>query len=144
MGRDCTELPAFIIRRLPVRYTFDSNCFNGRYQGIPIGGYTKVVQNMLEGVEVRLNRDYFKHKEELNATCDKIIYTGAIDAYFDYCYGCLEYRSVRFETELLDKQNFQGNAAVNYTDRDAPWTRISNISSLSTARKRIVKTFSRR
>ena len=123
-GRDCKELPAFIIRRLPVRYTFDNNYFNDRYQGIPIGGYTKMVANMLEGIEVRLNCDFFEHRVELTAQAKKIIYTGAIDAYFDYCYGPLEYRSVRFETELLDKPNFQGNAAVNYTARDVPWTRI--------------------
>lgn len=123
-GRDCKELPAFIIRRLPVRYTFDNNYFNDRYQGIPVGGYTKMVENMLKGVEVRLNCDYFEHKDKLDSEARKVIYTGAIDAYFDYCYGPLEYRSVRFETELLDMPNFQGNAAVNYTDRDVPWTRI--------------------
>lgn len=123
-GRDCKDLPAFIIRRLPVRLTFDNNYFNALYQGIPIGGYTKMVANMLKGIEVRLNTDYLKHKEELNALVEKVIYTGPIDAYFDYQLGYLEYRSVRFETEVLDVPNFQGNAAVNYTDRETPWTRI--------------------
>ena len=123
-GRPCTELPAFIIKRLPVRLTFDNNYFNALYQGIPIGGYTKMVENMLDGIEVRLNTDYFEHKAELDALAEKIVYTGPIDAYFNYCYGPLEHRSVRFETEVLDKPNFQGNAAVNYTDRETPWTRI--------------------
>ena len=123
-GRDCRELPAFIIRRLPVRLTFDNNYFNALYQGIPVGGYTKMVANLLEGVEVRLNTDYLEHKDELDALAQKVVYTGAIDAYFGYQLGYLEYRSVRFETELLDQPNFQGNAAVNYTDRETPWTRI--------------------
>ena len=123
-GRPCRELPAFIIKRLPVRLTFDNNYFNALYQGIPMGGYTKMVENMLSGIEVRLNVDYFDHKEELDALADKVIYTGPIDAYFDYRLGNLEYRSVRFETEVLDKPNFQGNAAVNYTDRETPFTRI--------------------
>ena len=123
-GRDCRELPAFIIRRLPVRLTFDNNYFNALYQGIPVGGYTKMVANLLEGIEVRLNTDYLEHKEELDALAQKVVYTGAIDAYFGYQLGHLEYRSVRFETELLDQPNFQGNAAVNYTDRETPWTRI--------------------
>lgn len=123
-GRPCTELPAFIIKRLPVRYTFDNNYFNALYQGIPVGGYTAMVANMLKGVEVRLNTDYLKHKADLDALADKVVYTGAIDAYFDYTLGYLAYRSVRFETEVLDKPNFQGNAAVNYTDRETPWTRI--------------------
>jgi len=123
-GRDCRELPAFIIKRLPVRLTFDNNYFNALYQGIPIGGYTKMVENMLEGIEVRLNTDYLENRTELNAIADKILYTGAIDAYFDFKLGNLEYRSVRFENELLDIPNFQGNAAVNYTDRETPWTRI--------------------
>ena len=123
-GRPCAELPAFIIKRLPVRLTFDNNYFNALYQGIPIGGYTKMVKNMLDGIEVRLNTDYFEHKAELDALAEKVVYTGPIDAYFNYCYGPLEYRSVRFETEVLDKPNFQGNAAVNYTDRETPWTRI--------------------
>ena len=123
-GRDCRELPAFIIRRLPVRLTFDNNYFNELYQGIPVGGYTKMVANLLEGIEVRLNTDYLEHKDELDALAQKVVYTGAIDAYFGYQLGHLEYRSVRFETELLDQPNFQGNAAVNYTDRETPWTRI--------------------
>ena len=123
-GRDCRELPAFIIRRLPVRLTFDNNYFNALYQGIPVGGYTKMVANLLEGIEVWLNTDYLEHKDELDALAQKVVYTGAIDAYFGYQLGHLEYRSVRFETELLDQPNFQGNAAVNYTDRETPWTRI--------------------
>ena len=123
-GRDCKELPAFIIRRLPVRRTFDNNYFNALYQGIPIGGYTKLVENLLEGIEVRLNEDYLEDKAEWNAMAEKVVYTGAIDAYFDYALGNLEYRSVRFENEILDIPNFQGNAAVNYTDRETPWTRI--------------------
>lgn len=123
-GRDCKDLPAFIIKRLPVRLTFDNNYFNALYQGIPMGGYTKMVANLLDGIEVRLNVDYLQNKEELDALADKVVYTGAIDAYFDYQLGTLEYRSVRFETEVLDKPNFQGNAAVNYTDRETPWTRI--------------------
>ena len=123
-GRDCTDLPAFIIKRLPVRLTFDNNYFNALYQGIPIGGYTKMVENMLEGIEVRTGVDYFANKAELDGEAAKVIYTGPIDAYFDYKLGTLEYRSVRFENELLDQDNFQGNAAVNYTDRETPWTRI--------------------
>ena len=123
-GRDCKDLPAFIIRRLPVRYTFDNNYFNALYQGIPVGGYTKMVARMLEGVEVRLNEDYLADKAKWDALAEKVIYTGPIDAYFNYKLGYLEYRSVRFETELLDMPNFQGNAAVNYTDRETPWTRI--------------------
>ena len=123
-GRECKDLPAFIIKRLPVRLTFDNNYFNALYQGIPIGGYTKMIANLLDGIEVRLNTDYLEHKVELDALADKIVYTGPIDAYFDYKLGTLEYRSVRFETEMLDKPNFQGNAAVNYTDRETPWTRI--------------------
>ena len=123
-GRDCKDLPSFIIKRLPVRLTFDNNYFNALYQGIPIGGYTKLVENLLDGIEVRLNTDYLEHKEELGALAKKVVYTGPIDAYFGYSLGYLEYRSVRFETELLDIPNFQGNAAVNYTDRETPWTRI--------------------
>ena len=123
-GRPCRELPAFIIKRLPVRLTFDNNYFNALYQGIPQGGYTKMVSNMLEGAEVRLGVDYLAEKKELDALADKVVYTGAIDAYFGYKLGVLEYRSVRFETEVLDKPNFQGNAAVNYTDAGTPWTRI--------------------
>ena len=123
-GRDCKDLPSFIIKRLPVRLTFDNNYFNALYQGIPVGGYTKMVANLLEGIEVRLNTDYLENKDELDALAEKVVYTGPIDAYFDYKLGTLEYRSVRFETETLDKSNFQGNAAVNYTDRETPWTRI--------------------
>ena len=123
-GRPCKELPAFIIKRLPVRLTFDNNYFNALFQGIPIGGYTKMVANMLEGIEVQLNADYLKNKESYDTIADKIIYTGAIDAFYDYKLGTLEYRSVRFETELLEVPNFQGNAAVNYTDEKTPWTRI--------------------
>ena len=123
-GRPCTELPAFIIKRLPVRLTFDNNYFNALYQGIPMGGYTKMVENLLAGVEVKLSTDYFADKEAYDAMAEKVVYTGAIDAYFDNKLCALEYRSVRVETELLDKQNFQGNAAVNYTDAETPWTRI--------------------
>ena len=123
-GRDCKELPAFIIKRLPVRLTFDNNYFNALYQGIPVGGYTKMVERMLDGIEVKTSVDYLENKEEWDAQAERIIYTGAIDAYFNYSLGNLEYRSVRFETELLDIPNFQGNAAVNYTDRETPWTRI--------------------
>lgn len=123
-GRPCTELPAFIIKRLPVRLTFDNNYFNALYQGIPMGGYTKLVANLLDGVEVRLDTDYLAHKAELDDLAEKVVYTGPIDAYFDYKLGPLEYRSVRFETELLDKPNYQGVAAMNYTDRETPWTRI--------------------
>ena len=123
-GRPCTELPAFIIRRLPVRLTFDNNYFNALYQGIPVGGYTKLVEHLLEGIPVRLGEDYLEKKEEWDAMADRVIYTGPIDAYYGYRLGTLEYRSVRFETEVLDQPNFQGNAAVNYTDRETPWTRI--------------------
>ncbi len=123
-GRPCSELPAFIIKRLPVRYTFDNNYFNALFQGIPMGGYTKMVENMLKGIEVRTGVDYFDVKDELEAQAQKVIYTGPIDAYFDYKLGTLEYRSVRFETEVLDTDNFQGNAAVNFTDEETPWTRI--------------------
>lgn len=123
-GRPCTELPAFIIKRLPVRFTFDNNYFNALYQGIPIGGYTQMVAAMLDGIDVKLGVDYLKNKEQLDSQADKIIYTGPVDAYFEFRLGTLEYRSVRFETEILDKPNFQGNAAVNYTDSDTPWTRI--------------------
>mgnify|MGYP002624828176 CR=1 FL=1 len=123
-GRPCTELPSFIIKRLPVRLTFDNNYFNALYQGIPVGGYTKMIENILDGIEIRLGVDYLENREELDKLADKVVYTGAIDAYFEYKLGTLEYRSVRFETELLDKPNFQGNAAVNYTDAETPWTRI--------------------
>ncbi len=123
-GRCCEDLPSFIIKRLPVRFTFDNNYFNALYQGIPIGGYTKMMEKLLEGIEVRLNTDYLLNKKEFDAIAEKVIYTGPIDAYFDYELGALEYRSVRFETETLDIPNFQGNAAVNYTDSETPWTRI--------------------
>ena len=123
-GRPCHELPSFIIRRLPVRFTFDNNYFNARYQGIPEGGYTKMVSAMLEGIEVRLEEDYLENKEAWDAMADKVIYTGPIDGYFGYCLGHLCYRSVRFETEVLDTPNYQGNAVVNYTDRETPYTRI--------------------
>ena len=123
-GRDCKDLPAFIIKRLPVRLTFDNNYFNALYQGIPVGGYTKMISNMLDGIEVRLNVDYLENKEQLDALADKVVFTGPIDAYFGYRLGYLQYRSVRFENEVLDTPNFQGNAAVNYTDRETPWTRI--------------------
>ena len=123
-GKKCDELPSFIIKRLPVRFTFDNNYFNDRYQGIPVGGYTKIIEKMLEGIEVRTNYDYFDHKEELDSISDKVIYTGPIDKYFDYCYGSLEYRSVRFETEVLNEENYQGNAVVNYTEYEVPYTRI--------------------
>ena len=123
-GRTCTEIPSFIIKRLPVRLTFDNNYFNALYQGIPVGGYTQMVANMLDGIEVELGVDYLAEKAKYDALAEKVVYTGAIDAYFGYQLGTLEYRSVRFETELLDQPNFQGNAAVNYTDRETPWTRI--------------------
>ena len=123
-GRKCDQLPAFIIRRLPVRLTYDNNYFNARYQGIPIGGYTAMVERMLEGIEVRLNTDYLQHREELDAQAGKVIYTGPIDAFYGYLLGPLEYRSVRFETETLETGNYQGNAVVNYTDAETPWTRI--------------------
>lgn len=123
-GRDCKDLPSFIIKRLPVRFTFDNNYFNALYQGIPVGGYTKLIENLLSGIEVRLNCDYLKNREELNKLAKKIVYSGPIDAFYDYSLGILEYRSVRFENELLDTPNFQGNAVINYTDRETPWTRI--------------------
>ncbi len=123
-GRSCTELPAFIIRRLPCRFTYDNNYFNDRYQGIPIGGYTAIVEKMLEGIEVRLNTDFLENRAEYEDIAEKIIYTGMIDQYYDYKLGVLEYRSVRFETEVLDCENYQGNAVVNYTERRVPYTRI--------------------
>ena len=123
-GRDCKDLPAFIIKRLPVRFTFDNNYFNDPHQGIPTEGYTKMVENMLEGIEVRLDTDYLADKAAWDAMADKVIYTGPIDAYFSYCFGNLEWRSLRFETETIDSDNFQGVAAMNYTDRETPWTRI--------------------
>ena len=123
-GRPCNELPSFIIKRLPVRFTYDNNYFNALYQGIPMGGYTQMVANMLNGIEVKLGIDYLEHKAELDNLADKVLFTGPIDAYFDYRLGHLEYRSVRFETETLDIPNYQGNAVVNYTDRETPYTRI--------------------
>ena len=123
-GRPCTELPSFIIKRLPVRFTFDNNYFNALYQRIPVGGYTKMVRNMLEGIEVKVNADYLKNKAEYDSMADHVVYTGPVDAYFGYKLGYLQYRSVKFETEVLDIPNFQGNAAVNYTDSETPWTRI--------------------
>lgn len=123
-GRDCRELPSFIINRLPVRFTFDNNYFNALYQGIPVGGYTNMVERMLDGIEVRLNTDYLEDKKYWDSQAERVIYTGAADAYFNYSLGALEYRSVRFETELLEISNFQGSAVVNYTDRETPWTRI--------------------
>lgn len=125
-GRECKDLPAFIIKRLPVRLTFDNNYFNALYQGIPIGGYTKLVENMLDDplITVKLNVDFLDNREELMLTAGKVIYTGPIDSYFDYKLGNLEYRSVRFENEVLNIPNYQGNAAVNYTDAETPWTRI--------------------
>ncbi len=123
-GRPCTELPSFIIKRLPVRLRFDNNYFNDTYQGIPIGGYTKLVQNLLEGSDVKLGIDYLQNREELNAMADKVLYTGCIDEYFDFCYGALEYRSLRFEDEVLEEENHQGVAVVNYTDAVTPYTRV--------------------
>ena len=123
-GRKCSELPTSIIKRLPLRFTYDNNYFNDLYQGIPIGGYTKMVEKMLDGIEVRLNTDYFAHRAELDALAERIIYTGPIDEFFGYKFGPLEYRSLRFETEVIDTDNFQGNAVVNYIDADTPYTRI--------------------
>ena len=124
-GRKATELPAFIIKRLPVRFTFDNNYFNDSYQGIPIGGYTRLVEKMLEGVEVRLGVDYLENREYFDSLAGKVIYTGEIDRFFDYCFGHLEYRTVSFETELLEGvSNYQGNAVINYTDAETPYTRI--------------------
>ena len=123
-GRECKELPAFIIKRLPVRYTFDNNYFNDLYQGIPIGGYTKIIEKMLEGIEVKLNTDFFDDRQKWKNIADKIIFTGMIDQYFDYCYGELEYRGLNFEFETLDIENYQGNAVINYTDAETPYTRI--------------------
>ena len=123
-GRPCNELPAFIIKRLPVRFIYDNNYFNDRYQGIPEGGYTAMVEKLLEGCEVQLNTDYLAEKEKFDAMGEKVVFTGCIDEYFGYCYGSLKYRAVRFETEVLDCDNFQGNAVVNFTDADTPYTRI--------------------
>ena len=123
-GRPCTELPAFIIKRLPVRYTYNNNYFNDCYQGIPVGGYTNIIKKLLEGIDVRLNTNFFDYKTELFNQANKTIFTGPIDAYYNYCYGELEYRSLRFETEILNIENYQGNAVVNYTEKEVPYTRI--------------------
>lgn len=123
-GRDCTELPAFIIKRLPLRFTYDNNYFNDRFQGIPMGGYTKIIEKMLDGVDVKTETDYFEFIKENPEIADKILFTGMIDEFFDYQLGALEYRSVRFETEVLDCHNYQGNAVINYTEREVPYTRI--------------------
>ena len=123
-GRDCKELPAFIIQRLPLRFVYDNNYFNDRYQGIPLGGYTQIAEKLLEGIQVRLNTDFLANRQELETVAEKIIYTGMIDQYYDYKLGVLEYRSVRFETEELAMENYQGNAVVNYTEREVPYTRI--------------------
>ena len=123
-GRPCNELPAFIIKRLPVRFTYDNNYFNALYQGVPIGGYTRLIERMLEGIDLKLGINFLEHRDELLSLADKVVYTGAIDGYFDYCYGALEYRNVRFEEVILETDNYQGNAVVNYTDRETPYTRI--------------------
>lgn len=123
-GRPCHELPVFIIKRLPVRFVYDNNYFNDRYQGIPIGGYTRIVEKMLEGIEVKLNTDFLVHRKKLSGEADRILFTGMIDEYYDYCYGELEYRSLYFEEEILECENYQGNAVINYTDYDVPYTRI--------------------
>ena len=123
-GKPCTELPSFIIKRLPVRFTYDNNYFNDLYQGIPIGGYTQIIEKMLDGIDIKLNCDFFEHRKELEKSATKIVFTGMIDQYYDYCYGNLEYRSLRFETEVLDEENYQGNAVVNYTEYEIPYTRI--------------------
>ncbi|MCG4662752.1 UDP-galactopyranose mutase [[Clostridium] innocuum] len=123
-GRRCDELPAFIIKRLPVRFTYDNNYFNDLYQGIPIGGYTQIIEKMLEGIDLRLNCDYFSNKKEMETIANKLVFTGMIDQYYDYCFGELEYRSLRFETEILEIENYQGNAVVNYNEYEIPYTRI--------------------
>ncbi|MGM9552303.1 MAG: UDP-galactopyranose mutase [Clostridia bacterium] len=123
-GRDCKDLPSFIIKRLPVRFVYDNNYFNDLYQGIPIGGYTQIAEKMLDGIEVRLNEDFFSKKEEYMNCAKKILFTGMIDEFYDYCYGQLEYRSLKFETEVIDLENYQGNAVVNYTEKEVPFTRI--------------------
>ena len=123
-GKRATELPSFIIKRLPVRFIYDNNYFNNIYQGIPIGGYTQIIEKMLDGIEVRLNYDFFEHRNELENIAEKIIFTGQIDKYYNYQFGELEYRSLRFETETLDEENYQGNAVVNYTEYEIPYTRI--------------------
>lgn len=123
-GRECKDLPAFIIKRLPLRFTYDNNYFNDRYQGIPIGGYTKIIEKLLDGIEIRVNTDYFDLVKKETILTDKVIYTGMIDEYYNYKYGVLQYRTVSFETEILECENYQGNAVVNYTDKETPYTRI--------------------
>ena len=123
-GRPCTELPSFIIKRLPVRFTYDNNYFNDTYQGIPIGGYTQIIEKMLDGIEVKLNYDFFEHREELENIAEKIVFTGMIDQYYNYQLGTLEYRSLKFEEEIIDCENYQGNAVVNYNEYEIPYTRI--------------------
>lgn len=123
-GRPCHELPSFIIKRLPVRFTYDNNYFNDIYQGIPIGGYTKIIEKMLDGIDIKLNYDFFDHREELEKIADKIVFTGMIDQFYNYKFGTLEYRSLKFETEILDCENYQGNAVVNYNEYEIPYTRI--------------------
>ncbi len=123
-GKDCKDLPSFIIKRLPVRFVYDNNYFNDKYQGIPVGGYTQIVEKMLEGIQVRLNENFFDKKDEYLSLADKVVFTGMIDEFYDYCYGQLEYRSLRFETEILDCENYQGNAVINYTEKEIPYTRI--------------------
>ena len=149
-GRKCDELPSFIIKRLPVRFTFDNNYFNDLYQGIPIGGYTKIIEKMLNHVEVKLNTNFFDDKENWLNIADKVIFTGMIDQYYDYCYGELEYRGLNFEFETLDMDNYQGNAVINYTDAETPYTRIiehkhfeNSISSKTIITKEYPKTWSR-
>ena len=123
-GRSCNELPAFIIRRIPFRFVYDNNYFNDRYQGIPEGGYNVLIESLLDGIEVRLDTDYLQHRDELNAVADKVLFTGCIDAFYDYCFGALEYRSLQFDHQLLDIADFQGNAVINYTEREIPYTRV--------------------
>ena len=123
-GKECSQLPAFIIKRLPVRFTFDNNYFNDRYQGIPIGGYTNIINKMLDGIEIELNTDFLDNREYYKSITQNIIYCGTIDSYFDYIYGPLEYRTIYFENELINSSNFQGNAVVNYTSKDVSYTRI--------------------
>lgn len=149
-GKKCEELPAFIIKRLPVRFTFDNNYFNDLYQGIPIGGYTKIIEKMLEGIEVQLSTDFFDNKEKWLNSAEKILFTGMIDQYYDYCYGELEYRGLEFEFETLDVENYQGNAVINYTDSETPYTRIiehkhfeNSVSSKTIITKEYPKTWSK-
>lgn len=138
-GRCATELPSFIIRRLPVRFTYDNNYFNDRYQGIPIGGYTAMVEKMLDGIEVRLETDFLSNRDEYRNIAKKIIYTGMIDEYYDYCYGPLEYRSLRFENETIETDNYQGNAVVNYTEYEIPYTRIIEHKHFDYENKKVIQ-----